>query len=427
MAQLPLGSPSCVLDLFSSQKMRTLPICIARTLLIFLPYLVQCSPLNTQLPSLPLSAWESISEHLRKDQDYGSLLLASKMHGDAIGHSLAIAKHLVRSHPKDALTFTTVKELPADVLRQLLHRPEITLNDWESAVLAACDRNLRGQLQILLTVDYYQQDRPPPVDPSGDIRHLTTSSLPPSASIQPRRILSQSFGEDGLDRHAHGTSAAKIDFLSKGPLERAIRTHSTPIVVLLLEHGADPTLDNFAAWELTAKEGTPEILKVLSGVIGVHRGDGVALLVAAKAGNSQNVAWLLENGSQRDGRNIDQNVLTLASMHGHLNTVRVLLEQGHMDVHHNNDEALRRAIEHDQVFTVAYLLDKDADYLVNNNMLLQRSLDRCNAPMLRVIFEKTPLRVTRDNLYVAVDHCMDDVVQVLLRYHAPLMPTMPTC
>jgi ankyrin repeat protein len=119
------------------------------------------------------------------------------------------------------------------------------------------------------------------------------------------------------------------------------------IVKLLIDRGADPSVDNYESLSRAAAEGHWEIVRVL-----------------------------LENGSNnQQGKD---RALILASGKDHLNILNLLLDWG-ANVHTQHDAALRKAVENNQVESARLLLDRGANVWVFDN-----------SPMKTAVYKRYP-------------------------------------
>ena len=108
-------------------------------------------------------------------------------------------------------------------------------------------------------------------------------------------------------------------------------------------------------------------------------------IAAAKNGDLKKVAFSLQSGVDIHAEN--DKALRWASNHGHEEVVRLLLEQG-ADVHAESDEALRWASGCGHEAVVRLLLEQGADIHALNDSALQWASDRGHEAVVRLLLDQ---------------------------------------
>ena len=116
------------------------------------------------------------------------------------------------------------------------------------------------------------------------------------------------------------------------------------------------------------KDSMPVIKGLLIYGIDIHANNDQALRCAARYGNSSVVELLLETGSACFNANRNE-ALRFASKNGHSSVVNLLIKAG-ADVHANEDEALRNSSKRGHAAVVELLLKAGANVHANNDEAL---------------------------------------------------------
>jgi len=124
-----------------------------------------------------------------------------------------------------------------------------------------------------------------------------------------------------------------------------------------------------------------EGLKHLLGKDGLE----ACLMYACKYGDVSRVKLFIEEDVDIHFDN--DYALRLASSHGHLNVMQYLVEQG-ADIHANDDMAVRYAAEKGHLYIVQYLIEQGADIHANDDMAVRYAAVRGRLDVVQYLVEQ---------------------------------------
>jgi ankyrin repeat protein len=161
-----------------------------------------------------------------------------------------------------------------------------------------------------------------------------------------------------------GHLAVCLSLLDAGAVERdwaillaSLKGH-TPIVVLLLDRGADINFDDGGALVGAALQGClATVTLLLDRGADVHTQEDRPLLKSAQCGRLETVRLLLDRGADLSVG--DDKPLRSAASKGYLEVVRLLLDRG-ADVHAGNERALQKARRKGHTAVEALLIERGA-------------------------------------------------------------------
>ena len=189
-----------------------------------------------------------------------------------------------------------------------------------------------------------------------------------------------------------GVATALLD-ANAAQRDRALRNSSgrghTPVVALLLDHGADIHFEEDGPLMMAAQHGrlaTATLL--LDRGVDVNAQNGGPIGVAAQVGQLEMVGFLLDRGANIHARN--DAALCLAVAHGHLEMGRLLLDRG-ADLQAQNSTPLRLAAQSGHLETVRLLLDRGADVHAANERPLQNARRNGHAAVVALLLERGAL------------------------------------
>jgi ankyrin repeat protein len=130
------------------------------------------------------------------------------------------------------------------------------------------------------------------------------------------------------------------------------------------------------------------------------------VLRAAASGDLEEVRRLVRKDKRlaqatRPGVDEETSVLSLASRAGHLEVVRYLLDEG-ADLHHEGDQAFRRACRRGRADVVALLLQRGADRepsMLGGDTPLTHAVARDDGAMVEALLAHGPRHVNEDNYF----------------------------
>ena len=131
-----------------------------------------------------------------------------------------------------------------------------------------------------------------------------------------------------------------------------------PFINMMDGDKIDQDILNWMLIEMAQEGSVQGIAMMLSKGVNVHAEDDAALRWASGNGHLEAVKYLIENGADIHAHT--DIALILASESGHLEVVKYLVEQG-ANVHAGDDEALRWASKSGHLEVVRYLIENGAD------------------------------------------------------------------
>lgn len=153
---------------------------------------------------------------------------------------------------------------------------------------------------------------------------------------------------------------------------------------LLLEKGADPRKNQFGL-SSAARAGRLDVVQwFLDHGADIHIGHGRAFCEAADFKRFNVFLYLLD----RCGNKVHPNVLFHCVSRALTAYIKVLLDRGLVNIHENNDYALRRAAASGYTNTVKFLLDNGADIHANNDDALRLAARAGFHPTVKLLVEK---------------------------------------
>ena len=216
----------------------------------------------------------------------------------------------------------------------------------------------------------------------------------------------------------------RADVLDRNLIEEA-RKNNIENVRLLLNVGADVNaFDGQALRQAVDRQNVNLVTTLLAGGANANVRSSrpisrpLLLTVASRKGNVEIVRLLLKHGVNVHSH--DDEALRVASEHGNVGVVRVLVLEHHADVHAKEDIALGDASEQGQTDVVSFLLQHGANVHAADDYALRTASDQGHYDVVTLLLEAGANVHAADNyaLEAAEENGFDKVAELLREYGA---------
>jgi len=177
----------------------------------------------------------------------------------------------------------------------------------------------------------------------------------------------------------------------------AIEGNHLNVVIELLAHGTDPTVDDNYPLQIAAEQGHTEIVRLLLNTPGVNPivDNNIVLESSASEGHAEVVELLLKDG-RIDPSISDNTAIRIAAQEGHVEVVKKLLADGRVDPTADNNHAIRVAAQQGHAKVVKILLnDSRVDPSSDGNIAIRKAVGNDHLEIVKLLLE----RVYTEELY----------------------------
>lgn len=234
----------------------------------------------------------------------------------------------------------------------------------------------------------------------ANVHHCLQSVLTIACSNGHTRIV-ELLLNNGADIHAHYDEPLFYSVWDDTNLK---------VVELLLNRGADVHACQDRAFRIASACGTLRVIELLLDFgANIHAKNDEALCNAIMMNENTDVAELL----LRRGAHIHWNNLPYLVSKGKLDFIRLLLDHG-VDIHDQNDLALREACSFDNVHVVKLLLERGADIHVENDAPLKQAAQQGHTHIVHVLLNNGAATGINDAICRAARFGQFDIVEMLV-------------